>query len=67
MSSKRKAGEENQLDWKSSAAKALLRQYLKDGHVTDSTKPKKVYNLSEEFKKFLYKNFTTNLCNLQKL
>jgi hypothetical protein len=41
MSSKRKGGKENDLNWKNSTAKALLRQYLEDGTVPTSYEAKR--------------------------
>ena len=51
-------------DWKSSNAKDVLRRMIERGVVTKNHDPSDVYKMCEDFKRYKFQNFKTNLRNL---
>lgn len=58
--------EANAEDWKSSNAKKLFKQDIRDGKVTRTMKLKQVYAMHDEYKAYKYENFRANLLALKK-
>jgi len=52
--------------WATSQAKIDLREAMLAGNVPETMKPKEVYEMSHEHKKFKYENFRTNLNTMRK-
>lgn len=52
--------------WKNSAAKQLLKDDIINGVVKEGMKPKEVYTMHDEYKKWPQKNFGANLRSLRK-
>jgi hypothetical protein len=54
-----------ELVWFHSVAKAILKKDLEEGRIPDSVKAREAYGLNPEFRKFPFKNFSTNFNNLR--
>lgn len=52
--------------WANSKAKAMLTKAILSGEVLDHMKPAEVHNMNAEYKKWIYPNFRSNLCNMRK-
>lgn len=52
--------------WRDSQAKAILWEALLSGKITEAMGPKEVFQLNDEFKKFKYENFRSNLLSMRK-
>jgi hypothetical protein len=51
--------------WSKSQAKLMLREDIISGNVTDDMEAEDVYQSNEEYKKFSFANFKTNMANLK--
>lgn len=51
--------------WKTSAAKKILKDDIISGNVTDDMNPKDVWESNDEYKKYEFSNFKSNLENLK--
>ena len=63
MPSRKKKGKKER--WRHSEAKKLLKKNIINKKIPPTMKAREVYEMEEEYKKWPYKNFPTNLKNLR--